>query len=111
MPAAPRHGREAAEEAGPPRALGRTLGIFAAVAAAPEGLPLAELSAALGSPKSSLLALLRPSPRTASCFMARGATGWGRRPSASPRRCWRRGGSPSSSAPRWNGLPSAAARR
>lgn len=60
VPAARRHGPAAAEEAGPPRALGRTLGIFAAVAAAPEGLPLAELSAALGSPKSSLLALLRP---------------------------------------------------
>lgn len=43
-----------------PRALLRLLGLLEAVAAAPGGLSLAELSQALASPKSSLLALLRP---------------------------------------------------
>ena len=43
-----------------PRSLGRLLGLLEAIAKAPNGLSLAELSAALGSPKSSLLNLLRP---------------------------------------------------
>lgn len=43
-----------------PRSLGRVLGLLEAIAKAPSGLSLAELSAALGSPKSSLLNLLRP---------------------------------------------------
>jgi IclR family acetate operon transcriptional repressor len=43
-----------------PRSLGRVLGLLEAIAQAPSGLSLAQLSAALGSPKSSLLNLLRP---------------------------------------------------
>ncbi len=38
----------------------RLLGLFEAIAKAPEGLSLAELSMALETPKSSLLALLKP---------------------------------------------------
>lgn len=38
----------------------RLLGLFEAIAASPDGLSLAELSLRLGSPKSSLLMLLRP---------------------------------------------------
>jgi IclR family transcriptional regulator, acetate operon repressor len=43
-----------------PRSLGRVLGLLEQIAQAPGGLTLAQLSAALGSPKSSLLNLLRP---------------------------------------------------
>jgi IclR family acetate operon transcriptional repressor len=43
-----------------PRSLGRVLGLLEAIAKAPGGLSLAALSLALGSPKSSLLNLLRP---------------------------------------------------
>ena len=43
-----------------PRSLSRVLGLFDALASAKEGLSLAELNAALRSPKSSLLNLLRP---------------------------------------------------
>lgn len=43
-----------------PRSLTRLLGLFDALAAAKEGLSLAELNTALRSPKSSLLNLLRP---------------------------------------------------
>jgi IclR family acetate operon transcriptional repressor len=43
-----------------PRSLTRLLGSFGAIAKAPDGLSLAELSVALGSPKSSLLTLLKP---------------------------------------------------
>lgn len=43
-----------------PRSLRRLLGIFETVARAPDGLSLADLSARLKSPKSSLLTLLRP---------------------------------------------------
>lgn len=43
-----------------PRSLVRLLGIFEAIAKAPDGLSLAELSVALESPKSSLLTILRP---------------------------------------------------
>ena len=43
-----------------PRSLTRLLALFDALSAAPEGLSLAELSIVLGSPKSSLLNLLRP---------------------------------------------------
>jgi IclR family transcriptional regulator, acetate operon repressor len=43
-----------------PRSLARLLGLFAALAAARDGMSLAELSKYLRSPKSSLLNLLRP---------------------------------------------------
>jgi len=43
-----------------PRAMVRLLGLFEQIAAAPDGLSLADLSQGLGSPKSSLLTLLRP---------------------------------------------------
>lgn len=43
-----------------PRSLTRLLALFEALSPAPEGLSLAELSVLLGSPKSSLLNLLRP---------------------------------------------------
>jgi DNA-binding IclR family transcriptional regulator len=43
-----------------PRSLARLLGLFEAMAAAPRGLTLAEISLTLSSPKSSLLNLLRP---------------------------------------------------
>ena len=43
-----------------PRALGRFLGLFEAIARAADGMSLAELSLALDSPKSSLLMMLRP---------------------------------------------------
>ncbi|OKO83104.1 hypothetical protein AC630_12220 [Bradyrhizobium sp. AS23.2] len=45
---------------GSPRALQRVLDIFGAIAAAPEGLSLTELSVRVRTPKSSLLTLLRP---------------------------------------------------
>ena len=48
------------KESGGPRSLTRLLGLFDALAAAPEGLSLADLNVALESPKSSLLNLLRP---------------------------------------------------
>lgn len=48
------------EPNGSPRALQRVLDIFAAIAVAPEGLSLAELSVRVRTPKSSLLVLLRP---------------------------------------------------
>ena len=51
--------RDKAASAGP-RSLKRMLGIFDAIAHSPDGLSLAELSSRLGSPKSSLLTLLRP---------------------------------------------------
>ncbi len=51
--------RDKAANAGP-RSLKRMLGIFDAIAHSPDGLSLAELSSRLGSPKSSLLTLLRP---------------------------------------------------
>ncbi len=43
-----------------PRGMNRLLGLFNALALQPEGMTLARLSVALGSPKSSLLTLLRP---------------------------------------------------
>jgi IclR family acetate operon transcriptional repressor len=43
-----------------PRSLVRLLGLFEAIARASDGLTLAELSVALESPKSSLLAMLKP---------------------------------------------------
>ncbi len=43
-----------------PRSVGRFIGLFETIAAAPEGHTLAELSVALEAPKSSLLTLLRP---------------------------------------------------
>lgn len=43
-----------------PRSLARLLGLFDVLAKSPSGLTLAELNAALASPKSSLLNLLRP---------------------------------------------------
>lgn len=43
-----------------PRSLMRVIGLFEAIAAAEDGLALAELSQLLDSPKSSLLTLLRP---------------------------------------------------
>jgi DNA-binding IclR family transcriptional regulator len=43
-----------------PRSLTRVLGLFGAIARAPDGLTLARLSGDLVSPKSSLLTLLRP---------------------------------------------------
>ena len=48
------------KETSSPRSLRRLLGIFDAIARAPEGLSLADLSGRLKSPKSSLLTLLRP---------------------------------------------------
>lgn len=51
---------EAANENGGPRSLTRVLGLFDFLSQAREGMTLAELSAALESPKSSLLNLLRP---------------------------------------------------
>lgn len=47
-------------EASSPRSVMRLLGIFEAIAAAPDGLSLAELSVSLSSPKSTLLTMLRP---------------------------------------------------
>jgi IclR family acetate operon transcriptional repressor len=43
-----------------PRSLVRLLGLFEAIARAPDGLTLAELRVALESPKSSLSSMLRP---------------------------------------------------
>ena len=43
-----------------PRSLTRLLALFDALSASPDGMTLAELSVTLGSPKSSLLNLLRP---------------------------------------------------
>lgn len=43
-----------------PRSVTRILGLFESLAGASDGLSLAELSVTLGSPKSSLLTLLRP---------------------------------------------------
>lgn len=42
-----------------PRSLSRVMGVFEAIAKAPAGMTLAEISVALGAPKSSLLSLLR----------------------------------------------------
>ena len=47
-------------EVGGPRSLTRLLGLFGILSKTAEGKSLAELSATLGSPKSSLLNLLRP---------------------------------------------------
>lgn len=47
-------------EVSSPRSLARVIGVFEAVARESEGMSLAELSAVLSSPKSSLLTLLRP---------------------------------------------------
>ena len=47
-------------EEGSPRSLTRVLGLFTAIARTADGMTLARLSAELGSPKSSLLTLLRP---------------------------------------------------
>ena len=49
-----------AREESSPRSLMRVLGLFGALAHAGEGMTLARLSVELGSPKSSLLTLLRP---------------------------------------------------
>lgn len=49
-----------AREATGPRSLTRLLALFDVLALAPDGMSLAELSTVLGSPKSSLLNLLRP---------------------------------------------------
>ena len=57
------HAEEDAPAAGP-RAIARLLGIFDVIATKPEGMTLAELTIALGAPKSSLLALLRPLTRS-----------------------------------------------
>ena len=46
--------------AGTPRSVMRVLRVFEAVAAQREGNTLAQLSSQVGSPKSSLLMLLRP---------------------------------------------------
>ncbi|MBV1868923.1 MAG: IclR family transcriptional regulator [Marinosulfonomonas sp.] len=43
-----------------PRSIQRLLGLFTALADAPDGLTLAQISVTLSSPKSSLLILLRP---------------------------------------------------
>ncbi|WP_241671441.1 IclR family transcriptional regulator [Dankookia rubra] len=43
-----------------PRSLMRVVGLFESLSAAPQGLPLMDISAALEAPKSSLLSLLRP---------------------------------------------------
>jgi DNA-binding IclR family transcriptional regulator len=48
------------KENGGPRSLTRLLGLFDALARSPDGLSLADLNVTLGSPKSSLLNLLRP---------------------------------------------------
>lgn len=50
----------AAGQTNSPRAMVRLLGLFEQIAKAPDGLSLADLSQTLGSPKSSLLMLLRP---------------------------------------------------
>lgn len=47
-------------QAGGPRSLARLLGLFERIAAAEDGVTLAELAAALKCPKSSLLGLLKP---------------------------------------------------
>ncbi len=47
-------------EANSPRSLMRVVGLLEALAQAPQGLPLADISTTLEAPKSSLLALLRP---------------------------------------------------
>ncbi|MBV9701671.1 MAG: IclR family transcriptional regulator, partial [Methylobacteriaceae bacterium] len=52
--------RSGEESAAAPRAIARLLAIFDVIATKPEGMTLAELTAALNVPKSSLLALLRP---------------------------------------------------
>lgn len=52
--------RKGQREISGPRSLTRLLAIFDALSASPDGLSLAELSTMLGSPKSSLLNLLRP---------------------------------------------------
>jgi len=51
---------KADREVSGPRSLTRLLALFDALSASPDGLSLAELSTMLGSPKSSLLNLLRP---------------------------------------------------
>jgi DNA-binding IclR family transcriptional regulator len=48
------------KENGGPRSLSRLLGLFDALARSPDVLSLADLNVTLGSPKSSLLNLLRP---------------------------------------------------
>ncbi len=58
--ATPRKPRTAEESAGGPRALSRVLRILDVLAGSNSGVSLASLSASLGSPKSSLLNLLRP---------------------------------------------------
>jgi hypothetical protein len=50
----------AARESSGPRSLERLLALFDVLSTAPNGSSLAELSTLLGSPKSSLLNLLRP---------------------------------------------------
>lgn len=52
--------KPAARQSGGPRSLARLLALFDVLSAAPDGSSLAELSTQLGSPKSSLLNLLRP---------------------------------------------------
>lgn len=47
------------EQRGGPRSVARVLDLVARLAAAPEGVPLATLAAAMGAPKTSLLGLLR----------------------------------------------------
>jgi IclR family acetate operon transcriptional repressor len=56
----PKSETEATETRGGPRSLMRVLNILGLLSKSPEGMSLAALSAALESPKSSLLALLRP---------------------------------------------------
>lgn len=47
-------------DSGGPRAMGRVLALLELLARAPGGLPLADISVALGAPKSTLLNSLRP---------------------------------------------------
>jgi DNA-binding IclR family transcriptional regulator len=58
-PRAPKRG-EMAKVENSPRSLTRVLGLFGAIAHSGEGMTLAKLAVDLGSPKSSLLTLLRP---------------------------------------------------
>ena len=51
---------EMAKQESSPRSLTRVLGLFGAIAKSGDGMTLARLSVELGSPKSSLLTLLRP---------------------------------------------------
>ena len=53
-------GVEVERDVGGPRSLTRLLGLFGELSRSTDGMSLAELSVALGSPKSSLLNLLRP---------------------------------------------------